>query len=135
MLSHILVQYQCLYFFFCSSIQFTEPLKTSLFLQFSLAFHCLCLPFLYKFIICFQLCWVFVAVLSCSKQVLSSRSAWTSHCSGFPCCGARTAGHVGLSSRSTGAQQLWLWNSRAQASRCGSWAWLLCGMWDPSDQG
>ena len=136
MLSDILVQYQCLYFFpallYSSQNHSRQASSFSSFLPFlvfAFFFYILLLTYLW-------LCWVFVAVLSCSKQeVLSSYSAWTSHCSGFSCCGAQTLGHVGVSSCSTRARQLWLWNSRAQASSCGSWAQLLCGTWDPSGPG
>ena len=53
---------------------------------------------------------------SCGKrELLSSCSAWASHCSGFSCCRGQARGHAGFSSFSTWAQELWLPGSRAQA--------------------
>ena len=67
----------------------------------------------------FWLCWVFVAV---SRRYSLVAVRGLLHCSGFSCCGAQTLGRVGFSSCSTRAQYLWLWNSKARASSCGSWA-------------
>ena len=58
--------------------------------------------FIHSFI--FRLCWVFVAAWagpfsSCSERgLLSSCSAWDSHCSGFSCDRAQAPGPSGLSS-------------------------------------
>ena len=52
------------------------------------------------------------AFSSCDEQgLLSSCSAWASHCGGFSCCGARALGH-------------------AVVSGCGTWAQLPHGIWD-----
>ena len=38
--------------------------------------------------------------------------------------------HEGLSGCSTGAQQLQFLGSKIRLNSCGTWAYLLCGMWD-----
>ena len=61
---------------------------------------------------------------SCEQQgLLSSCSAWVSHCGGFSCCGAWTLGCVGFSS--CGSQAL-----EHRFNSCGAWAQLLRSMWD-----
>ena len=58
------------------------------------------------------LCCCTWAFSSCDEQgLLSSCSAWASHCGGFSCCGARALGH-------------------AVVSGCGTWAQLPRGIWD-----
>ena len=49
------------------------------------------------------------------QWLLSSCSAWASHCGGFSCCRAGALGHVGFSSCGTCPQYLKLPGSRAQA--------------------
>ena len=53
---------------------------------------------------------------SCGEQgLLSSCSAWASHCGGFSGCRAQALGYSGFSSCDAQAQQLQLRGSRAQA--------------------
>ena len=62
------------------------------------------------FKIYFWLCWVFIAVHVLSLVVVSGGTlcgARTSHCDGFSCCREQELGHVGFSSCSMSAQQLW----------------------------
>ena len=93
----------------------------------------------------FWLYWVFAAAQtfsSCGEQeLLSSCTAWASHCSGFSWCRAQAlacagfstcsiqAQCAGFSTCSIQAQQLWLLGSRPQLNSCGPWAQLLCGIW------
>ena len=80
------------------------------------------------------LCWVFVAdqaFSSCFKQgLLSSCSAWASHCSGSSCCrewilGARASIVVARGLSSCGFLAL-----NHGLNRGGAWAYLFQGMWD-----
>ena len=55
---------------------------------------------------------------------------WSSHCSGFSCCGAQALGTWASVVVSRGLSSC---GSRAlehRLSSCGTWAQLLCGMWD-----
>ena len=57
-------------------------------------------------------------------------AAWASHCSGFSCHGAQAVGTrasvvVACGLSSCGSQAL-----EHRLSSCGTWAQLLCGMWD-----
>ena len=62
------------------------------------------------------------AFSSCGEWgLLSSCSAWASHCSGFSCCRAQALGWAGFSS--CGYQAL-----EHRLSSCG--AWFPCSMWD-----
>ena len=53
-----------------------------------------------------------VALLCGRRRLLSTCSAWASHCGGFSCGGAGALGHAGFSSWSTRAQQCQLPGSR-----------------------
>ena len=65
---------------------------------------------------------------SCSEQgLLSHCDVWASHCSGNS-CGASALVYVGFSS--CGSQAL-----ERRLSSCGTWAWLLLGMWDLPEPG
>ena len=61
--------------------------------------------------------------------------AWASHCGGFSCCGARALGAwasvvVARGLSSCGSRVL-----ECMLSSCGTWAQLLCDMWDLPGQG
>ena len=61
---------------------------------------------------------------SCGKWGLfSSCSVWVSHCSDFSRWGARTLVSAGFSHGSSHAPE-------HRLNSCGTWAWLLHGMWD-----
>ena len=80
----------------------------------------------------FWLCWVFIALnvfSSCGEQeLLSSCSAWASHCGGFSCCRAQALGAQapavvahGLSRRNSRAL-------RAQAQKSWCTGLVACGI-------
>ena len=77
---------------------------------------------IYLFIIIIWLLWVFVAVCRFSLVVEGGSifccSAWTSYSGGFPCCGAEVLGRQASGVVARGL------------SSCGTWAWLLQGVWN-----
>ena len=89
-------------------------------------------PYLFSF--SFWLCWAFVAAhrlsLIVGRPTLHC-GARVSHCGGFSCCGAQT---LGTRASAVAAHRLSSCSARALGhagfSSCGTWAQLLCGMWD-----
>ena len=96
-------------------------------------FFCFFKNLFYLFIY-FWLCWVFVAARGLSLVVVSGGYS-SLRCAGFSLqqllslwsMGSR---HVGFSSCSTRAQQLWLTGSRAQAQQLWCSGLVAPGMWD-----
>ena len=66
--------------------------------------------------------WLLLGLFSsCGEQgLLSSCSAWASHCGGFSCCGAQAVGYSGT----------WPLGSRAQAQSLWFMGLVVCGTWD-----
>ena len=87
----------------------------------SMSFQGRQLIFLFSLNICFWLCWVFTAASGLSLVAASRGYFLAVVCrlltGGFSYCRARALGHVGFRSCSTGAQQLQLLSSRAQAQQ------------------
>ena len=70
----------------------------------------------------FWLCWVCVARCGLSLVVASGGHS-SLHCSGFYCCTAWALGHSGFSSCGS-------WALEHGLNSCGTWAYLLHGVWD-----
>ena len=71
---------------------------------------------------CFLQLWPVGATLHCGAQA--------SHCSGFFCCGARALGTWASVVVACGLSSCVSWALEHRLSSCGTWAQLLCGMWD-----
>ena len=92
----------------------------------------------YWFTVCFFLICLFSAVLGLHCRLgfspvqrvgaHSSFGAQAFRCSGFCSCGAQARGYVGFGSCSSQALE-------SRLSSCGTWAWSLCGKWDPPRSG
>ena len=83
--------------------------------------------FLFFKIICFGLCWVFVAVLRLSLVVASRDYSWL-WCRGFSLQWFLLLWSTG--SRGRGFNSCSSWALEGGLRNCGAWAQLLCSMWN-----